>query len=102
MSAMWRRSHGRTTKHRQTKGAETDMSDLQQPRHISTLPILLQNDFWCWNEEQFSRPRIESGILIHRTDDSDSIVAEFPWPGRSSGTFATKLARLGRADRPPG
>ena len=25
-------------RHRQTKGAETDMSDLQQPRHISTLP----------------------------------------------------------------
>src|SRR5262249_21495583 len=26
-------------RHRQTKGAETDMSDLQPPRHISTLPI---------------------------------------------------------------
>src|SRR5713226_6796442 len=25
-------------RHRQTKGAETDMSDLQQPRHIPTLP----------------------------------------------------------------
>jgi len=25
-------------RHRQTKGAETDMSDLQKPRHISTLP----------------------------------------------------------------
>jgi len=24
-------------RHRQTKGAETDMSDLQPPRHISTL-----------------------------------------------------------------
>ena len=26
-------------RHRQTKEAETDMSDLQPPRHISTLPI---------------------------------------------------------------
>jgi hypothetical protein len=25
-------------RHRQTKGAETDMFDLQLPRHISTLP----------------------------------------------------------------
>jgi hypothetical protein len=28
-------------RHRQTKGAETDMFDLQPPRHISTLRILL-------------------------------------------------------------
>src|SRR5215468_8756669 len=27
-------------RHRQTKGAETDMSDLQKPRHISTLPFV--------------------------------------------------------------
>src|SRR5215467_12241332 len=26
-------------RHRQTKGAETDMSDLQKPRHISTPPF---------------------------------------------------------------
>jgi hypothetical protein len=26
-------------RHRQTKGAATDMFDLQPPRHISTLPI---------------------------------------------------------------
>jgi hypothetical protein len=26
-------------RHRQTKEAETDMSDLQPPRHISTLPL---------------------------------------------------------------
>jgi hypothetical protein len=25
-------------RHRQTKGAETDMFDLKKPRHISTLP----------------------------------------------------------------
>jgi hypothetical protein len=29
-------------RHRQTKEAETDMFDLQPPRHISTLQILLQ------------------------------------------------------------
>ena len=28
-------------RHRQTKGAATDMFDLQPPRHISTLPIAL-------------------------------------------------------------
>jgi hypothetical protein len=34
--------------------------------------------------------------LIHRTGHSDSIIAEFPWPGRSSGTFATKSATTSR------
>ena len=34
---MWKRSHGRTSEDRQTKGAATDMFDLQPPRHISTL-----------------------------------------------------------------
>jgi hypothetical protein len=32
-------------RHRQTKGAGTDMFDLQPPRHTSTLQILLQKDF---------------------------------------------------------
>ena len=27
----------------------------RQPHKVSCWPILLQNDFWCWNEEQFSR-----------------------------------------------
>src|SRR5262245_65869872 len=39
MSGMWKRATVEPLRHRQTKGAETDMSDLQQPRHISTLPI---------------------------------------------------------------
>ena len=30
---------GEPVRHRQTKGAETDMFDLQPPRHTSTLPI---------------------------------------------------------------
>ena len=30
-------------RHRQTKGAETDMLGLTPPRHIPTLPILLKN-----------------------------------------------------------
>ena len=29
---------GELVRHRQTKGAGTDMSDLQSPRHTSTLP----------------------------------------------------------------
>jgi hypothetical protein len=35
-------------RHRQTKGAGTDMLSLTSPRHTSTLPILLKNPlFWC-------------------------------------------------------
>ena len=32
----------RPLRHRQTKGAATDMPDLTPPRHIPTLPILLK------------------------------------------------------------
>src|SRR5437870_2280673 len=32
-------SHGRTTRHRRTKGAETDTFGLQPTRHIPTLPL---------------------------------------------------------------
>ena len=32
-------------RHRQTKEAATDMFDLQPPRHISTLPMLLKKDY---------------------------------------------------------
>ena len=42
-------------RHRQTKEAETDLSDLQPPRHISTLPIAAmpncQTKVWCWGGE---------------------------------------------------
>jgi len=51
--------------------------------------ILLQKDFWSWNEEQFSRIKTELGILIHRTGYSDSIIAQFPRSGGLMGTFAT-------------
>src|SRR6266566_7157029 len=37
---MWKRSSVEPLRHRQTKGAETDMFDLQKPRHISTLPCV--------------------------------------------------------------
>jgi hypothetical protein len=42
-------------RHRQTKGAETDMFYLTPPRHISTLPILLQKSFWG-GERKFLEP----------------------------------------------
>ena len=40
MSGVWRRSQWpkSTVRHRQTKGAATDMFSLQSPRHIPTLP----------------------------------------------------------------
>ena len=37
MRGMWKRSQVEPVRHRQTKEAETDMFDLQPPRHISTL-----------------------------------------------------------------
>ena len=37
MSGMWKRSHGEPLRHRQTKGAATDMFCLKPPRHIWTL-----------------------------------------------------------------
>src|SRR5215813_12912389 len=49
----------------------------------------------------FSHLDSKSGILVHRTGRSDSIIAEFPWPGGSAGTFATISARPGSADRLP-
>ena len=52
-------------------------------------PIFLQNDFWSWNDKQLSRIKTELEILIHRTGHSESIIAEFPWPGRVAGTYAT-------------
>ena len=40
MSGVWKRSNGgEPVRHRQTKGAATDMFDLQPPRHTPTLPI---------------------------------------------------------------
>jgi len=45
------------------------------PAHSRFWQILLQKDFWSWNEEQFSRIKTELGILIHRTGYSDSIIA---------------------------
>src|SRR3974390_463462 len=49
--------------------------------------------FGAGTKNSFLAPRFESGILIHRTSHSDSIIAEFPWPGPSSGTFATTSAQ---------
>ena len=42
-------------RHRQTKGAETDMFDLQPPRHISTLP-----EIEVARRPRFGRDRVES------------------------------------------
>ena len=39
MSGMWKRNRVEPLRHRQTKGAETDMFNLQPPRHISDSTI---------------------------------------------------------------
>jgi hypothetical protein len=56
-------------------------------------PILLQKDFCPWNEERFSRTTAEWRILIHGIAHLDSIIAEFPWSGSLTGTFATISAQ---------
>jgi hypothetical protein len=38
-------------------------------------------------------PKGELGILIQRTDHSDSIIAEFPWTGGLTRSFATQSPR---------
>ena len=43
----------------------------------------------------FLAPRSNRKFLIHRTGHSDSSIAKFHWPGRSSGTFATISAISG-------
>jgi hypothetical protein len=47
-------------RHRQTKGAETDMFDLQLPRHISTLP-----EAELTRHPRFGRDWVKSG---HNSD----------------------------------
>ena len=76
------------------------MTRRDEPIRPMTLGNMRQNGVrglfvTCQHCGHHSRPRIESGILIHRTGDSDSIIAEFLWPGRSSGTFATISATTG-------
>jgi hypothetical protein len=56
-------------------------------------PNVLQNLFWSSNEEQFSVTNSELEILIHRTGHSDSVIAELPWPGGLTGSFATHSPR---------
>jgi hypothetical protein len=53
-------------------------------------PNVLQNVFWIRNEEQFFATKGELGILIQRTDHSDSIIAEFPWTGGLTRSFVTQ------------
>jgi hypothetical protein len=59
----------------------------------------LQNDFWTWNEEDFSSTKTELGILIQRTGHSDSIIAKHPRPGHVAGTFAAISARQRHGSR---
>jgi hypothetical protein len=53
-------------RHRQTKGAATDMFDLQPPRHTSTLPQAAIPDAWSAprrdQAREFGRHRVMGNI----------------------------------------
>src|SRR3954452_972425 len=57
-------------RHRQTKGAETDMPGLPPPRHIPTLPI--RGDTLCTSiGEAVIKPNINEAFFVARVLPSD-------------------------------
>jgi len=56
--------------------------------HVAYWQILLQKDFQVRFEEKFSPIETHLRKLIHRTGCSDSIIAQFRWPGCFKETFA--------------
>ena len=59
-------------RHRQPKGAATDMFYLQPPRHISTLPILLQKSSQRFCEIRIGNNRIDVGEYLNQCCESAS------------------------------
>src|ERR1700724_3299823 len=65
-------------RHRRTKGAATDMFYLTPPRHISTLPILLQKSFLADEQNfigalmRFARGDVSDHIVSHKNDHGPS------------------------------
>jgi hypothetical protein len=60
-------------RHRQTKGAETDMFDLQPPRHTSTLPWLCE---YALAEGQTARDLGEVAVHGHFSGFGGSLCLE--------------------------
>ena len=58
------------------------------------VPIVLQNDFSCGDEEHVSRTNTGLEILVHRTGHADSLIAEFSRRGAFAETFATQSFQL--------
>src|SRR4051794_5189020 len=74
-------------RHRQTKGAATDMFDLQPPRHISTLRFSAVQDSWP-NDQALPPERTCQGTL-----------SDVPWDSEPR-LVAWKLARRALQLRP--
>jgi hypothetical protein len=55
-------------RHRRTKGAETDMFNLQPPRHISTLPRPCQNGFM--DVGPAARTRVSQAAIAHENQNN--------------------------------
>jgi hypothetical protein len=73
-------------RHRQTKEAATAMFNLQPPRHISTLQILLQKSF-CTGDQKFFElsPAPEAGLCFLRA----RLWVESTWPGKGCASIPT-------------
>src|SRR5260370_11515720 len=73
-------------RHRQTKGAETDMPGLPPPRHFPTLPLI-----WHCGPAALIRP---SQPIDHGFSDNGSSYIAATWPnGSMTATSNTFVAR---------
>src|SRR5262249_47010892 len=63
----------------------------RQPHEVSCWTILLQNDFWCWNEEQFSRTEIEIWNFDSQNRPFGFYYCRISLAGRLRGDFCNNI-----------